>query len=576
MSCLPHAIIYFMILTGINDIILVKCECKNEIINKLFKYNNILYLTNNAQMEMTEHPKIIVATSRKMLIIQKHSSWNYFNNIIQADDESDFVLRMDYFRNSTLWEPKLTPRRYFVIFINKLRNITLVLNYAKRHFITQIIVINYLTNATFNWYKPTNYCTALQYKTELSSCDDLNNLNYDATSKLLHGCRINVVTGGMLLHYNYAGFANEKYGILVRPLAFLTKTFEWNVTFIEPSPDEQRKYARNLHKDLNGYDLFIAALYRDEETITDFELSDIVLFDTYIWLMRKPKRKSNVKILISVYEISAWIGIACTLIIVTAINWSIDQIEYNRNDILRSFLDAFRLTIGSSVKKLTQLTHFRVYVILYIVYSFHINYVYQGKLSALLTSINYEERIQNVEQLAASNLVRAIPATTRILLLNSRYLFARQVAQKSRDHFNNLTLSDAELVLTNDNLALLTRRYKSAAKDIQKLDFIADTLTKKLEMSYVFPNGSFYIPFVNIAIQIAREHGFLIKWIKDVNVHYKQPKLNVHVVLTFEHLQGAFILLITGLVIALFMFLCEICSFNFKKSLLVRKLKEVF
>lgn len=540
----------------------VNTFCGNNIILRLFgEKSNIIYIMNNVYYH-SNNPKLI-HTNYKTIIDSRNSIARKISDyIIQADDEIDLITNIDHLQNTILWDPKISPKRRFLIFLVNITKPQLIFNFAKNNYLINIIIIRFVSDDSFVMYYPKSYCNVTEYSTISRTCNELQKVRYESAAKILRGCKIDIFVATALTE-QYSGYNKSKHiGLLTRPLFFLEQMHDWKLKFTTSTVEYQFKIHENKVKDINGSDVFLCEMRLN---ITDIyrETTDTILFDHYLWLLPIPKKKSNVKVLITIYNYVTWIAIVVTLCFVSLINFIIDIYLNERRDVQRSFLDILGLNLGFGVNEASKSFFYRIFLISYILYSLHVNYIYQGKLSAILTSANYERRIKNVEDLYDSNLKLIAPNFTRYRWKTSNNTLAKKFAKRVHVYVTHFT-GDTDIVLKHGNVAFLTKSLKSNSTELQLIDYFPDTLTLTTEYCYALLNGSYYTSFFNDMIRIAQENGFLSKWMNDIARHYRLPKLNDNATLTFEHLTGAFIILFVGLSIGFIVFIGENIAHNFK------------
>lgn len=537
-----------------------RTSCENGLITQLFgKEKTLIYVLNDSYYH-TNNPKYIFGNYKTL---PESRIGNISDYIIQVQDEFDLIKKLKILQKTWLWDAKKSPKRRFLIFVNN--NITTpqrIFDYAKKKYMINVLIVNFLFAETFAAYYPKTYCNGIKFTSKIFTCNKLDKINFEGSAKILHGCQLDifVVTA---LPEAYVDYIKEKdKGFLIRPLFFLQQMYQWKMKFTTSNVPFQFQIHENKVKDINGSDVFACDIRLN---ISDDyrETTKTILYENFLWLLPVPKKKSNVKVLMTIYSYVTWTFIIAALCFVASVNFVIDIFINQRRDFQRSFLEIFRLTLGSGINQLTKLNFYRIFLISYIIYCLHVNCFYQGKLSAVLTSANYERHIRNVEDLYESNLRLLVPSFTRTRWKDSGYTLAKKFADKADVYVNNLE-PDADLVLKEGNTALLTKSFKPIAKELELVDYFPDTLRLTTEYAYALLNGSYYIPFFDNMIRVTNENGFLSKWTNDIRKRNKLPKLNRNATLTMKHLTGAFIILFVGLVIGLALFIGEIMAFKMK------------
>lgn len=546
---------------------MAKCDCKIDIINTVFMpKENIIYILNDDYFS-SNHSKLMLNVSK---VIAGHLRYRY-EHVIAAVNEEDLLEKLAAYRNSSYWFNKETPKRKFLIFIENIENVTIIFQRAKEYFIINMLLINFMDDdATFVTYQPLRYCNDLKYTNKTYNCKNLDQLKYER-AKLLHDCTFSAISLSYLLHDSYAGYWKRK-GILLMPLLFSEQMYNWTLNIIEPRSFEiEMKYALNEIQDLNGSDVLIASMYRHTSILHKFESSEIALFDTYIWLIPNVNAKPNVVFLLKVYHPIVWYLFIVGMLLIIVIKRFFDHNRDNNVSLMQLSSYVFHISFGIPYSRFTKVSPRKIYALAYLLCSYQLLAVYQGKLSSLLLALNHLP-IKTMEQLLDSDLTLFMPYTTRYVMERSAIEMER-VAVKRILAFRNQSITDADFVLNTPNVALMSRRLKTPFKFYSELTFISDNLTQKPQMSYVFPNGSYYISYVDNLIHVAHENGFISKWIKDTlyaNVRLK--KFAIDKTLTIKHLNGAFNFVIIGHFIAFLTLIIEIVCNYCKRRLIKTKL----
>lgn len=550
-------------LTIINTLmIIVKAECITEIVTKLYKNHNLMIISEDIT---NENPKIVLDPFKETFGNVK----DHFDKVIDATNDTDFVSKMNQFRSNNFWRPTFTPRRRFLIFIKELIDIHYVFDYLKSLFIINVMVVHFESNATFTIYKPKSYCNQTLLSNQTFDCNDLSELmefEFEKSQIILEGCSLHMLLMTDELHYNYADYSDEVIGVLVKPVLFLIKKHNWQLNFFRPSHPVQRNYSLGRYKDLNGSDMVIASIYRIVDHYTPFELSDTVLFDDYVWLLPKSPPASNFKILIKIYQPTVWILFFVVIIISLILQWLFAKETNTNYKVIETFWNIFQVSLSLPVYKFEKINNYRLYHVLYVIYAFHFTFMYQGKLTSSLSTVDTSNEITNIDKLMASNLKLYIPTVLRTFILEAEAAKQREFAKMVNSYFNS-TIEDADFVTIEGNVALLSRKFKTRYRDYVNLTYFMDDLAVKPKFNYLLPNGSYYMESINDIINFAYEHGYVAKWTKDMMYNNKEQQLfNDNDVLTLSHLQPAFVSFLVGLLLGCIAFICEIIYNLYKRK----------
>lgn len=305
------------------------------------------------------------------------------------------------------------------------------------------------------------------------------------------------------------------------------------------------------------------------------DLSDIFLFDDAIWLVNQPEDLSNFKVLLSVFSLQTWLTLAFTLFI-TSLLWYLFA-HCGEKPVYRCFhrclIDVFHLSMNTGLHILPSSNTLRILMITYVLYSMHVNSYFLGKLGSILTHPGFEKGITNIEELAESTVVRPFTYQHhRKLMLTLNDSIAQKLGKKvvNITSFDFISLFDYMLKYKNTSLSSYESIIKYYAKEQSKLKTISGRYLLNMEATYATRRGHPLLDDVNRVIKQILEMGLQKKWLSDMSIRsFEKSNGKTQIVLSLEHLQGAFIVLLIGYSISVVIFLLEVTINKVKKSKLM-------
>lgn len=204
----------------------------------------------------------------------------------------------------------------------------------------------------------------------------------------------------------------------------------------------------------------------------------------------------------------------------------------------------------------------QLFIVVYLIYCLHINAIFTGKLSGVLTAPNYEPRLKTLEDLADSKIIPVIRRYSLERFQLSQAKTARKLLQKTEEYqLSDSAFYDSEYVKINGSIAIA--QFKDLFNFVASRKYIVDTIDDNnyiwtIQGCFVFRRGIPILLTMNAVIRGIQEGGLVRKWVSDeVKVSFRpdSPKL---VILTLGHLQGAFLILIIGTILGLIIFFVEV------------------
>lgn len=543
--------------------------CQKNLIKSIFtNSSNLLYLTDNycnTNLIIEDAPHLILSTSGIYRTFRKQ-----YNYILCTDNYDTLIQQIDKLRSSNVWDGRFGPQRKFLIFVSSDEDIDDIFDYLKRIFVIRVIVVKMNEGFTFTIYKNVNICNEVSYEIIYGDCSNgIAVIDFLVTQDDLKGCTLRVVALPFVLHKNYAGYAqNGTIGLLIRPVLLLKRLYNLNVTIIIPNEAKQAEYITSSEmKIIENGDLVVVAPYRHFDIMKYLHFSNTVYYENIYWLVRKPRQFTNPETLIYIFKFRIWTCYCASFIIGVILDQYFEKLHApnNKPTITKSILFYTKIAFGNSVKFPKYFVK-RLFLITYLFLSTNIFLMFQSKLNAVLTVPYYVKPINNVETLFQTSYKLMMSNLSRNLYGQVRHPLAKKIVERAqlvpKDYKN---LSDAEIVLTHKNIAVVSRRLKSSYAEFIRVHKFVDDVGFKMDMSYALQNGSYYLPYVNNVIKIVRESGLFAKWVNDI-AYNATPSASVKIIaLNITHFYGAFGCLIIGIVVSMVVFFGEIMLYKHTK-----------
>lgn len=313
----------------------------------------------------------------------------------------------------------------------------------------------------------------------------------------------------------------------------------------------------------SGYsDMYAAAGTRNDSWDNSVECSHIFFIDPGFWVVPVPKQIPRVAIFFHAFNLYIWLILLATTTFVSLIVYTMSVVA--RDPLFSKFEIALKQTFSISLSMTSHIwpKSFSVsfILIMYVVYSLHITSMYQGRISSILTKPLYEKGISSLEELIDSGLPFICNEfNLRQMVVHDDYRISKIFASRA--------------VLRNvsgvGRLMEILRYQNGSTTTLRTLyDFIGGPMTKlkvfpmqgfaPLRFNYVLKAGLGFFDDFNDALLRLIEGGFYWKWLSEGKIYPVESDDGSKIVLTLQHLQGAFVIYFIGLVTASFVFCIEV------------------
>lgn len=547
-------------------------KCVSSTIKTLFFEEDILtFASNEAKM-----PELIVPNRFFSIKIQEKLILPYYpqhNFILFSQNQEDLFEIIQNLKNEdAIWPNCNNPTDKVVIVLLSYSNLReIFLKLWELNIINTIIIAPVRENFKLikaNPFDNSNNCGKNIQKFTNILCSETNiKINFLNIPKKLTNCSFKTFLFYKLYIYPLFGNVSNGFsGVLLEPLKLVAERTDLNLIFLE---DVGEKIQKQL---INNNIYFVDNLI--ENNTMDYILYPVIAFmdtcnhtisyyhDSYFWVVPKERKLSNVEILAVIFAWSTWIGIIVAISVISICWWYFIKLQNinARNTFVKSLMDMFSLALGYGLKNIPASVSLKALLVAYLIFVIHIILYYQTKLSSLLTRPPFEKGINTIEELIDSNLVVKVLPYLKNRLANSTDAFTKRVYNKLiyRTHGEDYNVLDAIANYRNiasPILKIILEEYHSS-----KVKAISKTFLVNFDTSIRHRIGDPLIPRIEQLLVYISESGFSVKWSRQCKkiVFQNEMEENTEIVLTFQHLQGSFVILVTGLCLAFLIFLAEL------------------
>lgn len=487
----------------------------------------------------------------------------------------------DRLRNSKFWHKILTRYAIFIIILINDRQMidikderdddtlrTYVANYFFALNIFKLIIIDpFDQDCTTYSYDPVNNVN------KLKRLNDVNRLTYRTVFNYLYDMK-NITA----LTHIFPTFISPPYlsmkggqpvGLILNPLNLWMKQYNVTVKY-STTKDEQMKDGisyLNVFEHIEKINEIIAVyptrLYQEiNETATRSLFSH-----SYVWVIPKAKKLSNTTVLTLTFTKNVWIYIVVTVLVYTIFWYFINKYNKQYEDIKidSAFLDTLRLTLCSGVPRPPYSNVSRLCLVSFLMFSFNVNNIFQGKYSSFLTVPQYEDKIDDEEKLALSNLQPVVLTFYKKLIMSWNNKYAPLLLKKSI--FSDKAIIRNLNLYKNMSIAYACLEYGYEPSVKLENDMFPSKIHYALEPRYLITSGSPFFESLDNITEIIVEGGFIKKWLTDyIGVAFIEETQET-LILSLEHVECSFLILGCGLSISLFVFAVEFFTFFLRENL---------
>lgn len=547
-------------------------NCKGNIIRRLYNcHTNILYVRHEKDdfnVQVGDLAFITVSTNN----FNYHHSFNkYYDFVIPARNSSELFDTLNDLWAKKIWNTKLFPRRKYLIFMESRENVDEVFRYLKKMFIIKIILIVFDDAANYQIYRTDNICKEPTYKIEKGSCNDIKETKFlKRRDTNLRGCPLKVIALPWYTSDNYAAYEpGRKIGITIRPMFLLRQKFGANVSFTVPNRSEQLIIGspEGEISTIDG-DVVACSLFRGLfNSFKYFELTNSIMREKILWFVSKPEQYNNLETVLNVFHykfLLVYVIVYLLEIVIDRIYISVHQLK--KTDLSTSMLQIFLLGLGCCIHKMPKSTVKRIFLISYIYFSFFVCLTFHTRLSSVLTVPMYEKPINSLEELLQSSYTIFLSTRAKLYYENLTNPLAKMVMKRATFYTkNNDTMSDVQMVLNNPKSAAISRKLKCSFAEYRSAHKFPDEIISIIDISYVLPNGSYFMYYLDDIVRLVQEHGFLGKWTNEVMYEHTPKESDKLKSLHMSQFQAAFTAWTFGIVISAIVFVAEIIWHKLKK-----------
>ncbi|KAF5303778.1 hypothetical protein FQR65_LT08113 [Abscondita terminalis] len=299
------------------------------------------------------------------------------------------------------------------------------------------------------------------------------------------------------------------------------------------------------------------------ESYEFYDLSDILLWDNLVFVMRGGDLISPITALFVIFKMEVWVMILASILITSLVLWMISSRRPKKNfsEYSKILLNVFSATLWGNFLSISQRTEIRCICICYLIYHIHIQTGFTSNLTTILTTPRYESGISNIEQLADSKIsIYTLDFVKDMYfsdIAKSECIYTKIKSQMRYVYkLNNSLLVNHQSLLISELSAKMNSYFLNNTVRLNTIS--ANTITGSSKSIFCLHFGKFFMNTLNHFIGIMKESGIAQEVKKKTYGRYTLPNYDQLITpLTLHHLMSAFILWIIGILISVVVFMIE-------------------
>lgn len=552
-----------------NDTIIREIYQKNDAVVHIFEGKNEFYVKTHV-----EHVNLLWNIEHQLVAANSESGRKFRNYVFYIAVVEDFGKLFKKLLESELWNNEYSQAGIMTIFLTSSNKseIVSVLGNVLQVQIAKLLLVNLNNCSKFAYNPHRSKINPVKNLVEFKTFQHLNNLQ---------NCTIKVAFTNATFPTPYIDVSEQRpKGLFLNPLHIWASKYNATLQFEElpntyiknPASPEAEEYVTDALK-MRSMDIMAVHLYFNTAP-KDASKSHIIFTDYHVWLVPKSKKLSSLRSIMLIFTPDVWVYIL-VIYLTFVIGWIVlGKFLGDHWRVGERLLDGLKILLGTGIP-VPQAQVLKIWIIFYVIFSYHVNYIFQGKLHSFLTVPRFEGRINTMEKLAKSSLLpyMFIAYKARIPLINHTGLLTTFLKKSLFFRHGNMT-NLAETVIRTQRMAAYVLKEDSVITraHLQYVDMVQDTIMNTMGAVYLFKVGSPLTSSINRVLQTVAEGGLISKWLIDMQKVCFIPDTKKHVVLSFEHTELGFLILISGVIISVFTFIGELVvtkTISSRKALLV-------
>lgn len=392
-----------------------------------------------------------------------------------------------------------------------------------------------------------------------------NGIPFDpfATPKNLTGCELLVGLAGHSFNRMpvIGNIQRNTTGIYERITSFIAEdALGMSVTFYDFSMDTELDLM-NVANDISYFNNITLPYFHLIGTFINrflmfyemFDLSDIMFFDDFVWVVALPPKLANIKVLAVLFPMSIWLCILGIFVAFVITWYYLSKRGYN-DTLSQSFLRFYALTLSICLDGVYDKIYLNILLVFYSTYALIMYSLFQARLSSIICHPGNDKGIDSLSDLAYSDLPVYIWK-----IMFPTFDMHSEVAAKLDQKLEaiNMTYEDQISKVINGKAASILFRI-TFIENASAVHVIGNDYLMPMEQVFAFNKGLPFLESFNLFIPVLHESGIGGKIRNDYSpISFVSDGEGSTIVLSLANLMPAFLLLAIGLTMAGVIFALE-------------------
>lgn len=324
-------------------------------------------------------------------------------------------------------------------------------------------------------------------------------------------------------------------------------------------------------------DFIVGSMYPDNDIHMHFKTSLAYYEDSYTWFVPLAPKRAAWKGLAFIFKLYTWMFIGFVLLL-SAFVWNFVSVVSGDRPRFRQYsmclLNDWSTLLCISVPLQPLKTPLRILFMGIALYSLNLTTVYTSNLIAVFTQPAYDDQLDSIEEILASGLPFGGREEYHDWFESDQQILARY---NYSDNFQPST-ETLDRVRRRVQAVLLSRLFV-ISRNYSNLIYGLTTNVFSNQMEIIFEKGFPLVSLFDKVINRVKDNGIIYKFYFDWQAKMEKNNALVgdtsEIILTVQHLEGAFVILAYGLLLSVIVFALELL-FKCKFKVAIWRIKLIY
>jgi hypothetical protein len=361
--------------------------------------------------------------------------------------------------------------------------------------------------------------------------------------------------------------ASPDEGLEIRIIKTVAETTKFNLVLRRP--EDRVKF--------HGY---FGAQWLDPELLLAFDGSWTYFTGAYTWFVPNEKDVPRWQSLIRIFNPSFWLLVLLIYVLGSFIFWALASTQWSDREtasfsnIILIFMNSLSMLLSESVYKKPKRAQSQLFFLLWSFYCLQINNVYQSSLIGFLTNPGHLPRINDLDGLLESGIELGIQSGLKYYLNDTSDPRNKRILKSNIECDFNSSLMCLDRMAYKGDFAVAGGRngleFLSHIKYMKNGKPLYVPLKDNIKQGYMviyLRKGNVLLKRIDSIVLRLQNAGLIDKWINDIRRKFGKhfgnvPNNDGFCALTMSHLEGAYSLLLLGMLLSIMTWFIEIIHYS--------------